>query len=194
MLENVKSRYIIEEIFEKIKNKRKLNILKYNKMILARLNINKKHFEIYAKLKEFNDKYETNVEDIDIKALNLKEEYIGNEGLKDLVEIIFKELEELDLSNNKISDINILEKANFKQLNKLNLSNNKISDINILEKANFKQLNKLNLSHNKISDINILEKVNLKKLKRLDLFDNEIDKEKNNSLLGSLKLKMNINI
>jgi len=74
-----------------MKNKRKLNIIKYNKRILVRLNINKKNFELYSKLKEFNTKYETNIEDIDIKTLNLKDEYIENEGLKDLVEIIFKE-------------------------------------------------------------------------------------------------------
>ena len=37
MLDNVKSKYIIKEIFEKIKNKRKLNIIKYNKRIKVRL-------------------------------------------------------------------------------------------------------------------------------------------------------------
>ena len=43
MLDNVKNKYIIKEIFIKIKNKRKLNIIKYNKRILSRLNINKKN-------------------------------------------------------------------------------------------------------------------------------------------------------
>ena len=31
MLDKVKSKYIVKEIFENIKNKRKLNIIKYNK-------------------------------------------------------------------------------------------------------------------------------------------------------------------
>ena len=101
----MKSKFIIEKIFEKINNKRKLNIIKYNKRILARLNINKKNFEIYEILKEFNDKYETNIEDIEIKELNLNKEYIGNEGLKDLIEIKFKQLIKLDFSYNEISDI-----------------------------------------------------------------------------------------
>ena len=131
MLENVKSKFIIEKIFEKINNKRKLNIIKYNKRILARLNINKKNFEIYEILKEFNDKYETNIEDIEIKELNLNKEYIGNEGLKDLIEIKFKQLIKLDFSYNNISDINILAKVNFKELNILILSENEISDIKI---------------------------------------------------------------
>ena len=40
MLENVKSKYILKEIFENLKNKRKLKIIKYNKRIRLRLNIN----------------------------------------------------------------------------------------------------------------------------------------------------------
>ena len=88
MLENIKSKYIIKEIFENIKNKRKLNIIKYNKRLLVRLNINKEEFEIYLILKEFNNKYNTNIEDIDKNELNL--------------------------IDNKISDISVLEKVNFK--------------------------------------------------------------------------------
>ena len=89
MLDNVKSKYIVKEIFENIKNKRKLNIIKYNKKIKIKLDINKKDFEIYITLKEFNNKYKINIEDIDIKELKLN---IGNEGLKDLVKINFNNL------------------------------------------------------------------------------------------------------
>ena len=116
MLDKVKSKYILKEIFEMIKNKRKLNIIKYNKGIKVELNINKNDFEIYITLKEFNDKYNTNIEDIDIKKLNVSKRNIGNKGLKDLVKINFKKLERLYLGINKISDINILEKVNYKTL------------------------------------------------------------------------------
>ena len=51
MLNNVKSNIIIEKIFKNLKNKRKLNIIKYNKRILSKLNINKEHFENYIILK-----------------------------------------------------------------------------------------------------------------------------------------------
>ena len=132
MLDNVKSKYIIKEIFENIKNKRKLNIIKYNKRIMIKLDINKKDFEIYITLKEFNNKYNINIEDIDIKELNLSVRIIENEGLGDLVKINFNKLEELNLSGNEISDINILEKVNFKELKLIYLYDNKISDINIL--------------------------------------------------------------
>ena len=121
MLDNVKSKYILKEIFEKIKNKRKLNIIKYSKRIMAKLNINKDAFEIYITLKEFNIKYNTSIEDIDTRELNIIERNIGNEGLKDLVKIKFKDLKELNLSYNEISDINILEKVNFIELKELKI-------------------------------------------------------------------------
>ena len=71
MLDKVKSKIILKKILEKIHNKRKLNIIKYNKIIKAKLNINKEDFEIYITLKEFNIKYKTNIEDIDIREINL---------------------------------------------------------------------------------------------------------------------------
>ena len=83
---------------------------------------------------------------------------VGN--LKILEDIDFKELKELDLSFNNISDISILENV---KLEILKLSNNKISNnINILENVDFKELN---LYDNNISDISIFENVKLEKLK-----------------------------
>ena len=90
MLDKVKNKYILKEIFESIKNKRKLNIIKYNKRIKSELDITKEDFEIYITLKEFNNKYNTNIEDIDIKELNLSDRYIKNEGLRDLVKLNLK--------------------------------------------------------------------------------------------------------
>ena len=137
MLDNVKSNYILKQIFGKIKNKRKLKIIKYNKRIKDKLNINKEDFRIYISLKKFNKIYKTNFEDTDIKELNLNGRNLGNEGLKILVKIKFKELNKLNLSRNNISDINILKKVDFKELKELNLSGNQITDINILEKVDF---------------------------------------------------------
>ena len=101
-----------------MKNKRKLKLVKYNKRMMNRLNITKSNFQEYEKLKEFNNKYETDIEDIDIKELNLFRKNIGNNGLKDLFSINFKGLSYVVLSSNEISDINVLEKVNFKKLKK----------------------------------------------------------------------------
>ena len=69
----------------------------------------------------------------------------------------------------------------------MNLSYNKISDINIYEKVNFKELKELYLNNNKISDINILEKVNFKELKELNLCRNNISKDENYSIILKLE-------
>ena len=71
MLDNVKNKNILKKIFEKINNKRKLKIIKYNKKITVKLNINKKDFEAYKTLREFNYIFNINIEDIYIKELNL---------------------------------------------------------------------------------------------------------------------------
>ena len=194
MLNRVNSKYILDKIFENMRNKRKLNIVKYNKRIRDRLDIDKKNYEEYMILNEFNMKYDLNIEDFDIKELNLRRKYIRNEGLKYLSKLDFKELINLDLSENEIliytdvlkgvnyqklkelylNIINFLEKESLKELEKLNLSHNKIFNIDILAKVNFKELKELDLSYNEISIINILEKVNFKELKELYLGNNNI--------------------
>ena len=57
---------------------------------------------------------------------------------------------------------------NFKELKELYLSDNNISDIKVLKKVKFNKLEILNLEHNVISNnINILENINFKELKEL---------------------------
>ena len=113
-------------------------------------------------LKEFNKKYNLDIKDINITKLDLSYKYIGNDGLKYLCEKLnFKELKELNLSNNNISDIKVLEKVKFEKLEILDLGTNRISNIDILEKVNFKELKKLYLYDNNISDKKVLEKVKI---------------------------------
>ena len=141
-------------------------------------------------LNEFNKKYNLNIKDIKIEELELNSKYIGDEGLKDLVKIEFKELKKLYLNDNNIANIDALKNAKFENLKILDLGNNKITDINILEKVNFKGLKELILDNNKISDINILEKVNFKELKILKLFKNNISDFKVLDKLKFEKLKL----
>ena len=133
-------------------------------------------FNNKEKLKEFNRRFNTQLKDIKVAKLDLSKKWIGDEGLKCLCENInFKELKELNLSWNKISDIKILKKIKFKRLEKLDLSFNKISDnINFLENMYFKELKELYLSNNNISDIKVFEKVKFKALEKLDLSCNKI--------------------
>ena len=116
------------------KNNKLFNIgLFLNEPIKKFIQSNDKNNEIL--LKEFNEKYKLNIPNINVDNLNLIGKRIGNEGFKDLVNIEFKELKELYLNENSISDINALEKAKFEKLEIISFSGNQISDINVLEKS-----------------------------------------------------------
>ncbi len=79
-----------------------------------------------------------------------------------------KDLEYLDLSDNKIFDLTPIK--NLKNLKILNLNTNQISDIQVLK--NIKSLEELDLFNNEISDISSLR--NLSNLTTLNLSYNEI--------------------
>ena len=57
MLSKIRSNYILKQLLEMIRYKRKLNIIKYNKRIKIKLNIKKEDFKVYIALKKFNNKY-----------------------------------------------------------------------------------------------------------------------------------------
>ena len=62
-------------------------------------------------LKEFNKKYNLNIKNTKVDLLNLNRKKIGNEGLKDLWKIELRELKDLLLYDNNISDLSSLIKA-----------------------------------------------------------------------------------
>ena len=80
----------------------------------------------------------------------------------------------LDLSFNKIQNINELINIQLPNLLKLNLNDNQITDINILSKLTYMNLENIDLSRNKISDISCFSDVLFKKLKILILDSNLI--------------------
>ena len=65
-----------------MKNKRILKIIKYNKRLYKKLDLGRNDFKVYEILQEFNKKYNKNIEDIDVKELNLQNRKLGDEGLK----------------------------------------------------------------------------------------------------------------
>ena len=78
----------------------------------------------------FNSKLNINLTGKEI-ILNLNNKNIGNIELDLLSGIEFKDLEEIDLSHNNISNIESL--SNFKNVNSIDLSFNKINDITPLK-------------------------------------------------------------
>ena len=141
-------------------------------------------------LQQFNKKYKTNIKDLKINKLDLRWKSLGNEGFKDLCKIEFKELKELILNNNNITDIKALGEVKYKKLEILDLSQNKISDINIFDKVQFKELKQLYLGYNNISDIKVFERVDFDDLETLNFSNNKIDISKNHSTISNLKSKI----
>ena len=72
----------------------------------------------------------------------------------------------------------------------MDLSQNKISDINPFENACLGELKQLYLGYNNIYDIKVFDKNILNKLETLHLNDNKIDKVKNASIISKLKSKI----
>ena len=146
------------------KNKNNINKNNLNKDTINKNVINKadKHKNII--IVELNKNFNLNLKDNNnLENLDLSWKKISN--IEKLEKIRIDNLKELYLSYNQISDIKVLEKVNFDNLKKLDLSYNKISDIKVLEKVKFENLEKLNLSNNQISDIEILEKVKFKRIR-----------------------------
>ena len=50
MLRNIKSKIILKKIFENVKNKKKIKVIKHNKKLINQLNITKQDFLIYEKI------------------------------------------------------------------------------------------------------------------------------------------------
>ena len=122
---------------------------------------------------------------INTKNINLSESSNENLELLDLSEndlteinllknVDFKVLKKLLLDRYYLSDIKALENCNLNKLEKLRLDCNKLSDINVLGKIEFYELKDLNLSNNNISDINVLGNMKSPKLEYLRLSYNKI--------------------
>ena len=90
----------MNNIFKNIKNRIKMNIIKYNKKIQNKLYITKEDFEIYASLKDFNEVFNLNIRDIDIEELDLSMKITDIETLKYLNIVKFKGLKSLFLKDN----------------------------------------------------------------------------------------------
>ena len=153
--------FVILDFYNKIENTN----YKINEDSLYLSNIKNNKIYIISKIK-FN-----NLQELSIKS-DLNDEYLN------IISSLFTaKLRKLNLTNNKITDMNIFNKENiFSNLEYLDLSFNNISNINFLSDCKFPNLLDLNLSHNEIIDIDCLnnDNLNLLKLYSLHLSFNKI--------------------
>ena len=94
MLTKINSEYILNIVFDNLKKKMKLKILKYNKNMLKLMNLGKKDFNDFL-LKEINEELNTKIEDIEIKSLILRNKNLGNLKLICLNKLESKDLKEI---------------------------------------------------------------------------------------------------
>ena len=126
---------------------------------------------------KFNEEFKTDINRYD-SDLNFNGKNFGNKVLELLSSIKFKELNNLNLYDNQISNLNNLinfsQDNNLEKLITLKLSVNNISDISPLTEIDFKNLKNLYLHDNEIADITSLEHMKSKNLEELGLNHNRI--------------------
>jgi Leucine-rich repeat (LRR) protein len=141
-------------------------------------------------LKKLNDEYSICLEEyikndeLCLKLRGAKDEVkypkLGNEGFKYISQIRFKDLIEINLSNNNISDISYLNNMLLPHLEILNFSDNQIANITPVANLVSKNLFEIYLQNNQIEDITPFENAKFSiwslKILRLDgnkFFQNE---------------------
>ena len=126
-------------------------------------------------IKEFNKRYKTAINGKE-KNLSLINKGIDDEGFKLLMQIHFEKLKNLDLSKNKITEIeSIKNMANTSNLQVLNLNNNYIDKIDVLKDLILINLKELGLKDNKLKEASVLLELDLPSLELIRIDGNEID-------------------
>ncbi len=150
---------LVKEIYKILRSRKNFPMIQY---------INK-HIEY---LKDFDFEYDfIKYEGRIVASFRNDKIYLNDQNIRKIssLEIVndkFDQVKDLDLSNNKISDLNGIEK--FSNLRVLKLNNNKITKVEGLK--DLKSLEKLFLRHNQITEIKNLK--NLNNLKHIDLSNN----------------------
>ena len=111
--------------------------------------------------------------------IDLSNKSIGNNEFRLLSCISFNNLGELDLQNNKISDIDTLTVFNAPKLKKLDLSSNQITNVNCFKSAaqGFPNLEILLLDSNRINNVNMLNEKLFPKIKQISSNNNSFNKK-----------------
>ena len=171
-----------------ISNKKELKNVNIDKIIEESIKDNKENEE--EALKKLNDEYSICLEEyikndeLCLKLRGAKDEVkypkLGNEGFKYISQIRFKDLIEINLSNNNISDITYLNNMLLPHLEILNFSDNQIVNITPVANLVSKNLFEIYLQNNQIEDITPFENAKFSiwslKILRLDgnkFFQNE---------------------
>lgn len=99
----------------------------------------------------------------------------SNKGISNLEGLQYaKNLSNLYLDGNNISNFSILEQCNLQNLQLLNISRCNLADIDWLDNLDLTNLKYLNLSENEISNIDIFSNISLPNLTEIDISNNKL--------------------
>ena len=165
LLNNIKCKYIFKQIFEKLKQKILLDIIKYNTNIQKILDINLNNYKTYKKIEieiiPIINKKEEN------KFINIKDEfksyyhiyfnddkneinrdyYTKNDGIKKIKIIIDEEIKSFE---GLFDGCNCIEKINFIKFNRIDINN---MSFMFFSCKSLKQINLNNFNTNNVKDM-----------------------------------------
>ena len=167
---NENETYKIDDIIKEIEDKRK----KEDKIIE---DLKERYGVCLDKEKHINNELS-----LILKGPKVENEYkkLGNKGFKLLSQIIFKNLIELNLANNKITEISPLNDMFLPHLEIIDLSENQIKDISPVAELESEYLSEIYLQNNKIEDLGPFLKSDFKYLELLRVDGNNTAIENRN--------------
>lgn len=120
---------------------------------------------------DFNIKYQTMITNKETRLI-LRHKNLEDIIFKEIREMSLYHLQELDLSFNKIKNIDYLKYMFLSFLQYLGLNDNKIEDIKAISQINFRELKLLNLQNNNIKNANYLTKAEMPKIEMIRIDGN----------------------
>ena len=100
MFRKIRSIIVLKNIFTKLKKRKKLTLLKYNKALRDKLNISKNDYQEFQLLKELNTKFNLDIKDVEDEELDLSNKKLGKSFLAYFKKIKFNELKNLSFNEN----------------------------------------------------------------------------------------------
>ena len=120
---------------------------------------------------DFNIKYQTMITNKETRLI-LRHKNLEDIIFEEIREMSLYHLQELDLSFNKIKNIDYLKYMFLSFLEYLGLNDNKIEDIKAISQINFRELKLLNLQNNNIKNANYLTKAEMPKIEMIRIDGN----------------------
>ena len=120
---------------------------------------------------DFNIKYQTMITNKETRLI-LRHKNLEDIIFEEIREMSLYHLQELDLSFNKIKNIDYLKYMFLSFLQYLGLNDNEIEDIKAISQINFRELKLLNLQNNNIKNANYLTKAEMPKIEMIRIDGN----------------------